>query len=343
MEKSRKKIIYIYILLSWVLTILALAFRILARVYAYDSDIGYFKSGSVFPILHYGSLFLIVLLAFSSFFLFRRSSVPESILLKMKQTCVMEKIAAIVGGISMLAVSVYTTLFYWGSESALTPTGFTSIGLLTAFLSVFFFLFFWIPARVGKNAHIFSGFALILHLVYILVSSYSELYTTMNNPVKVLTQLTAIAAILYLLSDLRFYLGTTLPSRYIAFTTIFLGVAIVSTLSCGMFEFSLQEYTKLYRLYNLTCFSLVIPSAVRLTRFFMLWIQSERDLDDCEIDENSIIPSFDESVHADPIPEESVQSDPSDESSAEESSVDEPESPCAIEETKESESEDTQQ
>ena len=336
MEKSRKKIIYIYILLSWVLTILALAFRILARVYAYDSDIGYFKSGSVFPILHYGSLFLIVLLAFSSFFLFRRSSVPESILLKMKQTCVMEKIAAIVGGISMLAVSVYTTLFYWGSESALTPTGFTSIGLLTAFLSVFFFLFFWIPARVGKNAHIFSGFALILHLVYILVSSYSELYTTMNNPVKVLTQLTAIAAILYLLSDLRFYLGTTLPSRYIAFTTIFLGVAIVSTLSCGIFEFPQQEYTELYRIYNLSCFSLVIPSAVRLTRFFMLWIEHERDLDDPSEIYNEIAVSSDESVSEDFAPD-----DPSDEPSVDEASVDEPENTCDTEKVNEAESEDT--
>ena len=333
MEKSRKKIIYIYILLSWALTILALVFRILARVYAYDSDIGYFKSGSVFSILHYVSLFLIALLAFSSFFLFRRSAIPESILLKMKQTCVMEKIAAVVGGISMLTVSVYMALLFWGADSALTPTSFTSIGLLTAFLSVFFFLFFWIPTRIGKNAHIFSGFALILHFVYILVSSYSELYTTMNNPVKILTQLTAIAAILYLLSDLRFYLGTALPARYIAFATIFLGLATVSSLSCGMFEVHRQEYTELYRLYNLTCFSLVIPSAVRLTRFFMLWIQSERALDDCEIDADPIVAFSDESISDD-----SDLNAPSDVPL-----VDEPENTRITEEMKEAESEDAEE
>lgn len=338
MEKPRKKIIHIYILLSWALTVLALAFRILARVYAYDSDIGYYKSGSVFPILHYGSLFLIALLAFSSFFLFRRSSVPESILLKMKQTCVVEKIAAIVGGISMLAVSVYTVLLFWGSESALTPTGFTWIGVLTAFLSIFFFLFFWIPSRVGKNAHIFSGFALILHFMYILVSSYSELYTTMNNPVKMLTQITAIATILYLLSDLRFYLGTALPSRYIAFTTIFLGVATVSSLSCGLFEIPHQEYTELYRLYNLTCFSLVIPAAARLARFFMLWIQHGHDLDDPEETGDEISASSDESAFAD-----SALDLPSDESSVDEASVDAPVNSYSTEEEKKEKSEDTEE
>ena len=286
MEKSHKKIICVYTLLFFTFTVLALLFRMLARVYAYDADIGYFKSGALFPILHFCALFLIALLALSALFLFRRSTIPEELLSKMKQTCVIEKSAAIFGGLLMTVVSLSTLLFYWVSEK-ITPSAFTVIGLLSAFLSIFFFLFFWIPSAIGKATHIVSGLLLVLHFVYILVSSYFELYTPMNNPVKVLLQVTAIAAILYLLSDLRFYLGSPRPSAYVAFATAFLGFAFVSTASIGMFEVQFEAYTALYRLYNLACLALLIPAAVRLVRFFLLLIEHERENSNEESDEET--------------------------------------------------------
>lgn len=275
MKKAPKKLIYVYALLAWTLTVLALVFRVLARVYSYDAEIGYFESGALFPTLHYICLALVAVLAGSAFILFRRYSVPDAVLVGMQKTCVMEKVAAFIGGISMLIVSVYTAIFYF-SVGTLTPTGFTVVGLLTAIFSVFFFLFFWVPSAVGKNLHVFSGFALVLHFVYILVTTYFELYTPMNNPVKLLLQLTSIAAILYLLCDLRFYLGIARPVRYIASSTLFLAFAFVTVLSSGMFEVLTEAHTKLYYLYTLSCFALLVSAAVRITRMLTLWVQNSR-------------------------------------------------------------------
>ena len=273
MKKAPKKLIYVYSLLAWTLTLLALVFRVLARVYSYDVEVGYFESNALFPTLHYICLALIATLSGSALILFRHFSVPDTVIASMQKTCVMEKIAAFVGAISMLIVSICTAIFYW-STGSLTPSGFTVFGLLSAVLSVFFFLFFFVPSAIGKNLHLFSGFALVLHFVYVLISSYFELYTPMNNPVKLLIQLTAIAAVLYLLCDLRFYLGIARPIRFIAVSTLFLGFSVVAVLSSGIFSVMTEAYTKLYYLYALTAFALLLPAAVRITRMLMLWAQS---------------------------------------------------------------------
>lgn len=274
MTSTPKKKICIYTLLSWTLMILALAFRILARLFSYDAEIGYFESGAVFPVLYRLSLALLAILAISAIFVFRRSEPPKAVLSAMKETCIMEKAAAMVGAIGMFVASVATVLYYWIAEKLL-PSGFTLFGLITCVLSVFFFLLFWAPSHCGKNLHIFSGFAFVLHYVYILAVSYFELYTPMNNPVKLLIQLTAIAAIFYLLTDLRFYMDIARPSRYVFSSILFLGFASVSVLSGGLFSVPTEEYTLLYHLYNIVNLSLLVPAAVRVMRMLSLWVQSE--------------------------------------------------------------------
>ena len=283
MKTAPKRLIYVYTLLSWILTALALVFRVFARVYSYDSAIGYFEAASLFPTLHYVCLALVALLSGSALVLFRRYEIPETVPSGMKKTCVMERIGAAVGGISMLVVSISTAVFYY-SANVLSPTGFTLFGLLTAICSVFFFLFFWVSSAVGKILHIFSGFTLVLHFVYILAATYFELYTPMNNPVKVLLQLTAVSAILYLLSDLRFYLGIARPVRHIATSTLFLSFSTVTVLSCGMFTLLTEAHTKLYYLYCLTVFALLVPAAIRHTRMMLLWVRADRSIDSAEDD-----------------------------------------------------------
>lgn len=265
----------VYTACAWVLTILALVFRLLARLFSYDEDIGYFVSGAPLPILYHIFMFLIAVLAFSAFFVFRKMEIPAAAVEAMRETSIAEKIASMVGALCMLGVTVMTVMIYW--VDATVPTlQITGLGLVTAALSIFFFLFFWIPSRRGKSMHIVLGLAFLFHFLYILCAAYFELYTPMNSPVKLLAQLSSIAAVFFLLSDLRFFLNAARPARLLFSSTLAIGYTTVAVFSGEFFEVNLPEYTYVYRLYNVVFLALLVYASVRTIRFHTLCAQAIR-------------------------------------------------------------------
>ena len=284
--KPLNKKLSVYTACAWVLTILALMFRLLARLFSYDTGIGY--------------LSLLILLAVSALFTFRRESVPESVYSEMKETSVAEKIAAMIGAVCMVIVSISMALLHW-VNGVILPNVLTFGGLLTAILSIFFFLFFWVPSRRGKTGHIFSAFALLLYFLYILSFSYFELYTPMNNPVKLLIQLSAIASIFFLLTDLRFRLGTPRPARFLFSALLVLAFNTVSVLSGSFFSVPMESYTNAYRIFECANLGILIYAAVRTVRFLTLCSRSELLHEDGISEEPKEIPESTDEIPAENI------------------------------------------
>lgn len=272
MVASNKKLT-LYVSVAWILTILALIARLLSRLLAYDEGIGYFTE-TIFPIAYRVLTILITIHALSALLIFRRFSFPDSALAEMKEPHVAEKIASMIASIAMLLVLIAFGVVYW-INPLVTPGGLQLFGLITAILSLFFFLFFWAPSNRGKTLHILLGYAVILHFLYILCSSYFEIFTPMNNPVKILTQVCAIASILFLLGDLRFFLNIAKPAFFIGASTAVIGFGTISVLSGAFFRLPSDEYTIIYHISNATVFALLIYATIRATRFLYLCLQAE--------------------------------------------------------------------
>ena len=192
----------------------------------------------------------------------------------MKETSVAEKIAAMIGTLAMLGVTIAMALIYWGN-SILNPNGFTVFGVITALLSVFFFLLFWIPSVRGKTAQQVFGIAFALHFMYVLCSSYFDLYTPMNSPVKLLIQLSAIASVLFLFSDLRFHMDGISLGRFLFATTPAIGFLTVSVLSGGMFSVYTEEFTLVYHICDLANLSVLCYVLVRYIRLLTLYAKAD--------------------------------------------------------------------
>lgn len=281
MMKSINKKISVFSALTWTVTILALVFRILARLFAYDEEIGYFKSNSVLPILYYISLVLIVVLAFIGYLLFRKTKMHESVFAAMKETSVSEKIAAMIGTLAMLGVTIAMALIYWGN-SILNPNGFTMFGVITALLSVFFFLLFWVPSARGKTVQQIFGIAFALHFMYTLCSAHFDLYTPLNSPVKLLVQLSAIASVIFIFSDLRFHMGGISLGRFLFATTPAIAFLTVSVLSGGMFSVYTEEFTLVYHICDLANLAVLCYVLVRYIRFLTLYAKADLNAEDDE-------------------------------------------------------------
>jgi len=274
--KPLNKLLSIHNALAWILTIFAIVFRILARVYAYDESIGYFESNSLFPVLYYIFLGLIVLLSFSALISFRKVPISDTVLTKMKQVCIAERFAGILSALITLGVIGALVCIYWiNPPSVLIADALTIFGLVTALFSAIFFLLLAIPTRRGKAFHVICGFSLVLHNLYMLGASYFELYTPMNSPVKVLCQLTAISAIFFLLTDLRFMLDNARSARFVFSSTLTLGFSAVSVFTGAFFSVPNESYTDFYHIFNVTNLAIFIYAAVRTVRFLTLMAHSE--------------------------------------------------------------------
>ena len=273
MISSNKKLT-LYASIAWILTILALIFRLLSRLLAYDEGIGYFESGALLPTVYRILTVLLTLHALSALILFRKQEFPSEILSEMAEPHVAEKVASMIASIAMLVSVVASLLIYWVNP-IVEASPLQILGVVTAALSVFFFLFFWTPSHRGKSIHILLGYALLIHVLSILCASYFELFTPMNNPVKILLQLCAVGAVLFLLGDLRFFLNSAKPSYFLASATASIGFSSISVLSGGFFTLPSEEYTIVYHVYNLVLFALLIYATVRTVRFLSLCRQAE--------------------------------------------------------------------
>ncbi len=273
MNNTNKKI-SVYTALTWIFTVLALLFRLLSRLLSYDAEIGYFTKGAIFPTLQNICLGALFLLAVAALFAFRKVSLPASVYNGMRESCVAEKISASVSALILLGVSVATVLFFRNSTT-LSFSLYTGLGIAAGVVSILFFLLFCAPSKRGKVLHLFCGFFLVLYLLFVLTLSYFELYTAMNNPVKILFQLSAISSLLYLLADLHLLLGAERPARFLATSTMMIGFSSVAVISMPFFSVPSAEYTLLYRILTAVFLSLLVYGTVRVSRFLALCARAD--------------------------------------------------------------------
>jgi hypothetical protein len=274
--KQFSKNLSVFRALSLLITLSAIISRILARVFAYDAEIGYFRRNTLLPILSYIFLGLIVVLAFAALLAYRKVQIPDDVHEGMRRVCIAERVSSVLAFLITLSADCALIYAYWIKGSAvLIPTAFTVFGVIAGFFTAIYFLLFAIPTRRGKAFHMICGFSSILFGLYIVGASYFDLYTPMNNPVKMLCQITTIASLLFLLTDLRFMLDSIRAPRFWFSSTLALGISAVSIFTDGFFSVPNSDYNHLYHIFNAVNLAIFLYAAVRSSRFVALMMPQE--------------------------------------------------------------------
>ena len=176
-----------YTALTLLLTVIALFLRLWTLVAYYDTSIGYFASGTLLPILSEALIIAsVVAFAVLAILFFRKKETAYE-----KQPSLSVKIAsAIVAALSLL-LGVYD-LKAGASVLAL----FFCLGACLYFLLV-------LTAKVTPVMALVFGFCVILRLLLVLAAAYTDFYVPMNSPEKVWLYVGIVAAMFFLVSEIR--------------------------------------------------------------------------------------------------------------------------------------------
>ena len=275
--------------LSVILTVSAIISRVLARAFAYDTEIGYFRQDTLLPILSYLFLGLIAVLAIASLFAYRKIEIPDTVVDGMRHVCIAERVASVLAFLIILSANCTLIFAYWIKGSAvLLPSAFTAFGAIVGFFAAFYFLLCAIPTRRGKIFHTVCGFAVILFGLYIVGVCYFDLYTPMNNPVKMLCQITTIASLLFMLTDLRFALDSIRTARFLFTSTLTLGFSAVAIFTGPFFSVLNGDYNILYQAFHAVNLAIFLYAVVRTSRFVALMTQEEEEIPENDDDGEKI-------------------------------------------------------
>lgn len=255
------------------LALISVTLHILSRYVAYDEAIGYHESGALLPILFTVSLAMAVLLAGSAFFLFRRTKVDEK---TADFTASLHRaeffLSALAGALTLFATLMRASR-YFEERRLFAETGdygfffadrFTLPTIAAGVALAVFFLYNSQKEQRGKPFHLFCGFASLLYHFFALASLYFDLYTTMNNVTKNLLLFSAVASMLILLANLRFFVGRISLSAFVSIS-LFGTVLLAAASASGFFyETPHEGLTEMHRLFALVNLAMLLYTVSRL-------------------------------------------------------------------------------
>jgi len=202
-------------------TLICALFFILAFAFFFDTDCGYFRTGSLIPSVAWASLFVFVLWAASSVFFMKNEKLPDTVPADGRISFFAAEYLGFICGFDGLyrikqiisESSEYLTFFdktYFGSDYAgyrLYRVSFI-VDIATA---VFCFgtaaYFFCMSGKVKRSeAKALLGLFPVLRALSGITQVYFEPKIPMNTPMKMLCEAAMMASVLFFLAEIRFLL-----------------------------------------------------------------------------------------------------------------------------------------
>lgn len=253
-----------------VLAVLGMVMRTAALFGAYDSDIGYYKSGALLPLL-FNALALPAFIGVVALFVFLPKSTCEG--LRPSGASLYVRIASVFALLTSAVPVFYVFLgmmgdtgFYSISSSG-TGTVIDAFTLIFGVLSVIYFALVFSGKTENGEGHVYFGYAVILFVLMILAKTYFDFNTTMNSPNKLLLQLTLMSVMLYFLFELRFSLGNAAPRAYSAVSLVSFGLSAVCSVPAIIAFFSGIFTREEYLVYHIAALGFCVYIAARFVSF----------------------------------------------------------------------------
>lgn len=272
MKRSSKNMIY-YFIGALVLAAAGSSFRIYSLFNCFDSSIGYYATDAMLPDIFHGLCVAVCLVSLASVFLLPSAKKTAYI------SCRKAGIIGKVGSIFALVGSATYALYSLVSLSDDVPVAFgpvaksSIISAVSLFASIFgvlaviYFMIVFFEKTEKNDNHAIFGYCVILFSLMILAKSYFDFYTTMNSPNKLLSQTTLMLCMLYMLCELRFSLGISVPRLYSGISLAAIYFTLVSSVP-GIVAFCAGILNKVeYLLCDFVLFAYAIYICARYAEF----------------------------------------------------------------------------
>ena len=186
-QNSPRASALIYTAVAFALTAINLVLQVLSLTLCYDASIGYFEPNAILPILSevFPVASVVVLAVLAVLWLRKRDTAyPKTPNIAVKITSAIAAVISLLLGIHDLKV------------------GASVVSLLLCFGACLYFLLV-LTAKTTPVLALVFGFCLIFRLLSALSASYTDLFIPMNSPEKLWLYLGIVAAIFFLVSELR--------------------------------------------------------------------------------------------------------------------------------------------
>lgn len=201
--KKLRNFIYISLGAGAVATVL----RIFGVIFAFDKDVEYFDVKSPICIAAFAVMFLSLALAVLIGIMWRGRLEIDA-----KFSKKIEKPSFLLGA-TLLAHSVYTLY-----ETLVTKNAWGILGIVFGIASAVYFLGTFIGSKDRSAYSMLGGFAFVFWCAYVLAVNYFDVYTTLNNPIKLSMQVALIAAMFCLIFEFRVHLGGEKREAHLIFS-----------------------------------------------------------------------------------------------------------------------------
>lgn len=206
-----KKILSIWGITAVAVAVVSAALRLLSMIFFYDTNIGYYKSGAVLPIIAQvlPAVAVLVALVFIAVPSLRPTPMRPDNCYKTRSFAIFPAagfsgytvvyLIKFVEYLKLLNVIIIKNIF-WDIIIAIALVG----------ASAFFWLIF-LDKKVGSTLYAAAGLCVIISAVYFLAGSYFDILVQMNSPNKVIFQFALLAEMLLTVNEMRMGQPETKP------------------------------------------------------------------------------------------------------------------------------------
>ena len=272
MKSSAKNMIY-YFFGALVLSLAGIALRTYALFNSFDKDIGYYVTDAILPDVFHILCVIVCVLALAFVLVLPKNKDREYI--PCRSVGAFGKVGSVFALVGTATYAVYSLI----SLSDDIPIAFGPVAqssvlsavslfvIIFGVLAVIYFLLVFSGKTEKNDNHALFGYCDILFLLMVLAKSYFDFHTTMNSPNKLLTQTTLMLFMLYMLCELRFSLGISVPRLYSGLSLAVIYFMLVSSVP-GIIAFGAGILNKVeYFLCDLVLLTYAVYAIARFAEF----------------------------------------------------------------------------
>lgn len=227
---------------------LAAILQILAVVISYDVGTNYFRQGAVLPIL---SVVFALLGAVCGTVAARMTDIETQ-----NTTPFPKGISPAPASVGFLVTAVF--LFVHGG----TPLSLVTAALML--VSAGYGILTGIPKFQKSTIPVYLGIAAIVGYILLNAYYYFDITVEMNSPIKVMTQIGLLCAMVSLTSELRYLLGKPMPRMFLTVSAWVVSIGALSALSVPLAFFLGKTDRADYAAGGFLVFCAVLTSIVRI-------------------------------------------------------------------------------
>lgn len=204
----------------------------------YDTDVFLFAADTELPQIYYTALLICVLLVASSFIFFRKETFPEQ-LPQTKSITVF--VSSLCGCILLILfiIKIYNLVINIEYIAWNLHSGLKLLAALCAVPAAIYFVVIAIKKDPYKKTTAILGFFVVLWATFNLMGEYFNMNTPLNNPVRVLHQISYISIMLFFLYDAGYSADIRKPVLYHLYgylAILFISLSTIPTIILNLFN-----------------------------------------------------------------------------------------------------------